>query len=137
MRLEGNDEQWTNGNPCETVLREDIKAGQSYMVEDEGKPIATFAFVPCPDSTYACIYQGEWLDDAPYYVIHRMASLADVHGIMSTVLGFAFSHTPNIRIDTHRKNATMRRLLLKHGFRYCGIIYLADGAERLAYQLRK
>ena len=28
----------------------------------------------------------------------------------------------------------MRHILEKEGFKYCGIIYLEDGAERLAYQ---
>lgn len=42
---------------------------------------------------------------------------------------------PNLRADTHRNNRTMRHLLEKSGFRYCGIIHVADGSERLAYQL--
>ena len=28
----------------------------------------------------------------------------------------------------------MRHLMEKHGFDYCGIIYLANGDERLAFQ---
>ena len=28
----------------------------------------------------------------------------------------------------------MQRILLKHGFRYCSIIYLLNGDERQAYQ---
>jgi len=40
----------------------------------------------------------------------------------------------NIRIDTHRDNAIMQHNIEKHGFTYCGIIYLANGDERLAYQ---
>ena len=40
----------------------------------------------------------------------------------------------NIRIDTHRDNRIMRHNIEKHGFAYCGIIYLANGDERLAYQ---
>ena len=39
-----------------------------------------------------------------------------------------------IRIDTHRDNKIMQHNLLKYGFTYCGIIYLANGDERLAYQ---
>lgn len=41
---------------------------------------------------------------------------------------------PNIRIDTHHDNRVMQHLLTKHGFTYCGLIYLKSGAERLAYQ---
>ena len=42
--------------------------------------------------------------------------------------------TPNLRADTHRDNRIMQHILQKHGFRYCGIIYLLNGDERLAYQ---
>ena len=40
-----------------------------------------------------------------------------------------------IRIDTHRQNASMQRMLEKNGFAYCGIIYLQDGAEAGAERL--
>jgi RimJ/RimL family protein N-acetyltransferase len=63
-----------------------------------------------------------------------MASAPEAHGIFKTVLDYCFSRTTNIRIDTHRQNTHMQRALEKYGFRYCGIIYLLDGAERLAYQ---
>ena len=36
--------------------------------------------------------------------------------------------------DTHRDNTIMQHLITKHGFTYCGIILLANGDERLAYQ---
>ncbi|MBQ5456348.1 MAG: GNAT family N-acetyltransferase, partial [Prevotella sp.] len=53
---------------------------------------------------------------------------------MKAVFDYCFTRTTNIRIDTHRQNVIMRNVLQKYGFRYCGIIYLLDGAERLAYQ---
>jgi len=31
-------------------------------------------------------------------------------------------------------NVVMRRMVEKHGFRECGIIYLANGDERIAFQ---
>ena len=49
-------------------------------------------------------------------------------------MDYAFSVDRNIRIDTHRDNRIMQHLLERHGFRYCGIIYLLSGDERLAYQ---
>ena len=39
----------------------------------------------------------------------------------------------NLRIDTHEDNIPMRSFLLKHGFVECGIIYLENGEERIAY----
>jgi hypothetical protein len=47
---------------------------------------------------------------------------------------FCFSHDTNIRIDTHSDNNIMQHNILKHGFTYCGIIYLLSGDERFAYQ---
>lgn len=136
MRQMGNLEQWTDGNPKAELLEQDIVNGNSYVVEQGGVVVATFAFIEGPDITYNKIYDGQWLNDSsPYYVVHRMASMLGVHGIFNDVLDYCFRHTNNIRIDTHCQNHLMRHALEKYGFSYCGIIYLLDGAERLAYQM--
>ena len=135
MRANGNTEQWTNGNPKLELVENDIREGNGYIIEENGEIIATFAFIKGPDTTYYNIYEGEWVENTlPYHVIHRMASVHGVHGVFKCILDYCFSKTKNIRIDTHRQNSIMRNALEKYGFRYCGIIYLADGAERLAYQ---
>ena len=137
MREIGNTDQWTNGYPQPEVLLGDIRAGNSYLLFEGDVAIATYAFVKGPDVTYARIYEGQWLDDGEeYYVIHRMASAPGVHGVVSDVLDDCFRRTSNIRIDTHRHNTAMQGALKKCGFQYCGIIYLLDGAERLAFQRR-
>ncbi|MCR5130224.1 MAG: N-acetyltransferase [Prevotella sp.] len=145
MRAIGNMNQWINGYPRPEQLLQDIREGNSYLVEEDGVAIATFAFVKGPDVTYNKIFEGRWLDEpeedsnsqkspkTDYHVIHRMASAPDVRGIMKFVLDYCFNLTSDIRIDTHRQNITMQRVLEKNGFQYCGIIYLLDGAERLAY----
>ena len=135
MRVVGNVEQWTDGNPRQETIAQDIDDENSYIVEDNGVPVATFAFIEGPDATYEQIYQGEWIDLlGEYYVIHRIASAPNTCGILKFVLDYCFRRTTNIRIDTHRQNVIMRTALPRYGFKYCGIIYLADGAERLAYQ---
>ncbi|WP_233582362.1 N-acetyltransferase [Prevotella sp. OH937_COT-195] len=135
MRAMGNVEQWTNGYPRQDVVMHDIENGDSYLVIEDGVAIATFAFVEGPDITYRKIFGGKWIDDTtPYHVIHRAASAPDVHGVMKEILDWCSQHTANIRIDTHRENTIMQSVLSKYGFRYCGIIYLLDGDERLAYQ---
>ena len=127
--------QWINGYPSEEVFRHDIEKNNSYILTCEGEPVGTFAFVPSPEPTYASIYQGAWIDESkPYYVVHRIASYPDKKGIFDAMADFCFSHTDNLRIDTHRDNHIMQHLLEKHSFTYCGIIYLENGDERLAYQ---
>ena len=135
MRASGNMNQWVNGYPSQEVIIEDIALGHGFVVEDQNKIVAYFAFIPSPEPTYAKIYDGAWLEDTlPYHVVHRIGSLPDAHGIFDSVMDWCFAHDPNIRIDTHRNNSIMRHCIEKYGFRYCGIIYLLDGNERLAYQ---
>ena len=50
-------------------------------------------------------------------------------------MDWCVSKDRNLRIDTHRDNFIMRHNILKYGFRYCGIIFLESGDERIAYQL--
>ena len=135
MRQSGNMHQWGDGYPSETVIFSDMEKHGGFVIEDEGSIVAYFAFLPSPEPTYSEIYDGEWIDDTlPYHVIHRIASYPEIHGIFNTIMDFCFSHDANIRIDTHRDNLIMQHNILKHGFYYCGIILLANGDERLAYQ---
>lgn len=136
MRTSGNTSQWEPGYPSISTLENDIDRGFSYVIEDNGKVVATFVLAICPDPTYKIIYQGKWLDDVtPYGTIHRIASINGYHGIMRTVLDFSFKKIDNIRIDTHRDNKPMIHLMLENGFTYCGIIRLEnERGERIAYQ---
>jgi len=135
MRQSGNMHQWSDGYPSESVITADMEKNGGFVIEDGGMVVGYFAFLQSPEPTYANIYEGEWIDDAqPYHVVHRIASYPDVHGIFSSIMEFCFFRDTNIRIDTHRDNKIMQHNILKHGFTYCGIIYLLSGDERLAYQ---
>lgn len=137
MRQNGNMHQWVEGYPSEAVISADMDRAGGFVVEDDGEVVGYFAFLPSPEPTYARIFEGEWLDDEPYHVVHRIASYPQVHGVFSSIMDFCFSHDSNIRIDTHRANTIMQHNMKKHGFSYCGIIYLVSGDERLAYQRQK
>ncbi len=134
MIASGNTHQWDDNHPSRGQIAKDIANGDSYLLLEDGKPIATWAFAKGPEPTYAVIYNGAWLDDRPYHVIHRVASLPHYHGVIKDLLDWCFSKDGNIRIDTHKDNAIMRHCLTKCGFTYCGIIHLQNGDERLAYQ---
>ncbi len=140
MHASGNIHQWINGYPSDDAIKADIDRNGGFVIDEDGCIVAYFAFLPAPEPTYAKIYpdadgsHGAWLNEQPYYVIHRLASLPQTHGIFAKVIDWAFERTDTLRIDTHRDNYIMQHNLLKHDFRYCGIIYLANGDERLAYQ---
>lgn len=135
MRSDGNINQWVGGYPSREAILADIHRNGGFVVEDSGRITGYFAFLPSPEPTYSYIEGGEWLDEKmPYHVIHRIASYPEIHGVFSDIMEYCFSQDPNIRIDTHRENSIMRHNIAKHGFTYCGIIYLESGDERLAYQ---
>ncbi len=111
------------------------RSGGGISPADHRQVEAYFAMLPSPEPTYDKIYDGAWLDDSlPYHVIHRIASYPDSHGIFRDIIRFASAMDSNLRIDTHADNHIMQHLIMEYGFSYCGVIYLADGSPRLAYQ---
>ena len=133
MAASGNPTQWGTTDPRPDLLRRDIANGQLYVLCDGDTPRAAFALVPGDDPTYAAI-DGAWLSDAPYATIHRLGSDGRCHGVFATALAFAAARQPHLRIDTHADNHIMQKLIARAGFCYCGIIRVADGSPRLAYE---
>lgn len=134
MAEHGNPNQWGKVKPAREQIVADIECGCSYVCEEKGEIAAVFFYCKGIDPTYIQIYEGQWLNDKPYGVVHRIAAAGTVKGAGSFCLNWAFSQCGNLKIDTHRDNVVMQNTLKKNGFVYCGIIYLEDGDERLAYQ---
>lgn len=134
MSRNGNPNQWGTSYPPRNLIEKDIQQNHCFVCESHNKIIAVFYYNTAPDPTYQIIKDGQWLNDAPYGVIHRITSDGTVKGTASFCLSWVFSQCRNLKIDTHRNNHIMQRLLYKNGFTYCGIIYADDGSERLAYQ---
>lgn len=135
MRADGNINQWSDKYPDEETLLYDINRGELYIAYDD-EIYGVFMLSFSGEETYKEI-QGAWLNDEPYAVIHRIASLGKGRNLLNDAIDFAFASTENIRIDTHEDNNIMRTLLNKLGFVYTGIIHLKNGDERRAYQLIK
>lgn len=133
MRSSGNPNQWKTTHPAESILRDDIPKRQLYVCTEADQILAVFAYIPGPDPTYAVIEGGQWCNDKPYGVIHRIAVARRNAGIASYCFHWALQQCPNLRIDTHRDNLPMQRALCKNGFTPCGTIYLANGEPRLAF----
>ena len=129
----GNPNQWGNYYPDEKTIIMDIENNYHFVCVDNKLPVACFAFIEGDDPTYKKIINGEWLDNNSYATIHRIAALEQGKGIGSICIDWCFSRHKNIRIDTHKSNIPMQRLLMKKGFRYCGIIFTLKGDERLAF----
>lgn len=134
MRQNGNLEQWNGEYPTNELLLKDIETNCSYVCIKNDEIIATFCFFEDGEPTYDKIFQGKWLNNQPYGVVHRIATKTNQKGIGSFCLDWCYKKCQNLRIDTHFDNIPMRKLLEKNEFEYCGIIYLKDGFPRLAFQ---
>lgn len=131
----GNPGQWVNGYPQRELMAGEIDASHCYVcVAGNGRVVATFCFIPGPDPTYSYIEDGAWLDNRPYYVIHRLASDGSCKGVADFCFDWCARQYPCLRADTHADNKVMQHILEKNGFVRCGIIYLKNGSPRIAYQ---
>lgn len=133
MAEHGNPGQWGPEYPTREIVKSDIAEGIGYVGVEDGKIVAAFVFFVGDEPTYQVI-DGAWLDDRPYGVIHRLASNGTIKGVGSACIDWAIHQCGNMRIDTHENNTIMRNLLQKKGFQYCGVVWMADGTPRFAYQ---
>ena len=52
MRESGNPHQWADGYPSADAIRKDLERGGGFVIEDDGRIVAYFAFLPSPEPTY-------------------------------------------------------------------------------------
>ena len=142
FRSQGID-QWQNHYPTEEVFLADMKLGESFVVEEDGRVVGTFMASFREDPTYRVIVGGGWQYEGVYAVIHRVAMDNRVKGMGfgSRIVEFMTDRCLNreepvyvLRGDTHRDNRSMQRLFEKNGYRHAGTIFLADGSERWAFE---
>ena len=136
MSQTGNPTKWGTDYPASELLREDLRAGRSYVgVDENGHVCCTFVLLLGEEPNYRVLEGGTWLNDAPYGTIHRLAGDGSVHGCFNACIAFCRAHCAGLRADTHADNRIMQRLLEHAGFQRCGIIHVEDGSARIAYQL--
>lgn len=133
MAENGNGSQWGKTHPDPSLIAADIERGELYVCCENDTIACVFFFRQANDPTYDIIYDGAWLNDAPYGVVHRIASSRIVKGTAKFCLNWAFEKCGSLRIDTHENNIPMQKLLTGMNFKYCGIIHLDSGDERIAF----
>lgn len=137
MTQTGNPHQWGDlGYPYSEMIAEDFENGELFAITESGSIEGVFFWKYGDDPTYSQI-DGSWLNEKPYGVIHRIASLGRVKGVLRTAVDYCLQFTDNIRMDTHVDNTVMQSALEKLGFKYCGMVYLPHDVWMKAYQLSK
>ena len=139
MQASGNPNQWVAGYPSRTLIEEDIARGVSYVVDRDGVIEAVFSYIEGEDPTYRQIGQGMWRTNGSYGTVHRLASAGRLRGVAGICFSWCAEQAKmhgcsSLRADTHQDNRIMQHLLQKNGFVYCGVIHLANGAPRLAFE---
>ena len=133
--------QWDETYPNRDVIQQDIVGQVAYVYMQAEEVGGYFVLSFTHEPAYARIQEGHWRNANAYGVIHRLA-LADAlvgHGVAQEMFAFAKKQAAargiyDLRTDTHAVNIPMQKALQKAGFQYCGIITLADGSFRNAYQ---
>lgn len=133
--------QWQNNYPNTEVINNDIDKGESYVLLKDDNIVATTVVSFNKEKTYEVITEGQWLTNGKYGVIHRIAVEKNYKGlgISHEIIKYAEKLCVNngvhsLKVDTHEENIPMQNLLKKNNFKYCGIIYLEDGAKRVAFE---
>lgn len=133
--------QWQDGYPNLETIKSDLSQGEAYVLEDQEKIMAYVILSFGKEKTYNKIYEGHWLSEEEYAVIHRIAVSKESkgkgisHELLKSLEKITLENNiKSIKIDTHRQNEIMRKLLEKNNYKYCGIIYLEDGSERIAFE---
>lgn len=139
--------QWQDkdGYPNYQALKNDIDNQSLYIKIINGMIAGIAALGRDGEPTYDNIYQGNWLNNEKFYVIHRLAVKKEFYrqGVAKEILTFFEQIAQsfgvyNIKIDTTRENIAMNNLLIHCGYQKCGVIYLdrkdVYDKERLAYQ---
>lgn len=134
-------DQWQNGYPNPEVIMNDIVNNYAYVLLKDDSIVGTVAVSFDGDENYESIFNGEWISHKEYAVIHRLAVDTDYKGLgLSSIILKRIEEMclnkdiHSIKVDTHRDNASMHKLLKKNGFQYCGIIYLTNNCERIAFE---
>lgn len=134
MAKNGNPSQWGSTYPSAALVQSDIDKDCSYVCIQNGQIAGTFYFKTGEDPSYREIFDGSWLNELPYGVIHRITSATGTQGVASFIFQWCFQQCGNLKIDTHDDNLPMQKALRKNGFIHCGTIYLEDGSKRIAFQ---
>jgi GNAT superfamily N-acetyltransferase len=131
--------QWQEGVPGRESFITDVRAGVSYVLEDEGRVVATVQIID-EEPYYSGITDGAWQEEKAV-VAHRVAVCNECrkHGVGSLLLQNAERIALErgkkaVRLDTHELNYRMRGMLEKNGYKAVGTVYVPDGSPRIAYE---
>jgi GNAT superfamily N-acetyltransferase len=141
LKEQGNG-QWQDGYPNRNDFINDINNGRLFVTYlDDPNEIVGVCALTYREEDYHHLYEGKWLTDFPYMVMHRVAikkkykdkglgkKLFEVFIEQAKLEGYK-----SLRIDTHEGNAIMRHIITSFGFVYCGKAILTPDKDRMVFE---
>lgn len=139
--------QWNADYPAREDFEADMARGECFVLTCGGEAGGFFTLSARPEEGYAAITDGRWSSEEPYAVIHRCAVAERWRGSgLADFMAEAWARLARerglgwLRVDTHRKNKAMQRLIRRHGFQYRGnvLVDVPEGQDprRVAYEKR-
>ena len=136
-----NSGQWQDGDPSRDNILKTILDDHFYVILSPNGDIASVCALTYQEDDYDHPYEGKWLSEMSYMVMHRCAvkakyrhqgygeALFDLFEIEAKKQGYH-----SLRIDTHELNIPMRNLIKKKGFKYCGKTILKPNKDRMIFE---
>ena len=132
-------DQWQGEYPNRQSIVDDISKGIGYLISD-GKAAVGYCCVDFGGESAYDDLIGAWLSCGNYAVLHRLTVSREYRskGFADKAFSLAEKLTAeegvfSIKIDTHEDNKTMRHLLEKNGYTYCGKVTYPQG-DRIAFE---
>ena len=140
VRKERGRRKLTEPIVCRRMREEDMETvllimrqARNYLRYGEAV-CAYFCLSDRPEPAYDALTDGKWRSEAPYCVIHRNAVEASFRGtgLSDRLIAEAeriarATGAAALRVDTHRHNEAMKKLLGRAGFTYRGNILVSIG----------
>lgn len=132
-------DQWQKGYPDTACIEGDIHAKNGYLLAEDDKT-AGYACIDFNGEPCYADLNGQWKSIQSYAVVHRFMIDDNCKG--KGYAAAAFQAVENlcrqrgihsIKVDTDSGNLTMRHILQKNGFEYCGTIVF-DNSEKIAFE---
>ncbi|MEO5776119.1 MAG: GNAT family N-acetyltransferase [Flavobacterium sp.] len=135
-RKNDGSQQWQDGYPNESVIKEDIESGFGYVLTDEDSIVGYTAILINDEPAYDNL-EGNWLTNSDFVVVHRLAVSDNYIGkglaqkmMLSTEEVALKENIFSVKVDTNFDNIPMLKIFEKLGYTYCGEVMLRGGIRK-------
>lgn len=132
MKRENND-QWDEKYPSPDIIKEDIRTGALYVLEEGTRVTGTITIDNKEPAEY---HEIPWRKEGPAYTFHRLTVNPDKRekGAASQLINFAEkiaikNNIPYMKVDTYSLNFKAQNLFEKNGYQKAGELFFQGKSQ--------